>query len=104
MPGGGGGVASRGVPLSRSSTPRRPCDRIGARSGKGHEPSSPLRETMLGKGVESGGSGPRPATAALGWGALEPAAKLATARMLDPAIASHSLGEMLGLGRVTAKL
>src|SRR6202011_1539939 len=27
---------------------------------------------------------------------LEPAAKLATARMLDPATASHSLGEMLG--------
>jgi len=25
---------------------------------------------------------------------LEPAAKLATARMLDPATASHSLGEM----------
>src|SRR5437016_4962868 len=35
--------------------------------------------------------------------ALEPAAKLATARMLDPATASHSLGEMLGLGRVAAK-
>src|SRR5205823_5440055 len=34
---------------------------------------------------------------------LEPAAKLATARMLDPATASHSLGEMLGLGRVTAR-
>src|SRR6267142_338218 len=34
---------------------------------------------------------------------LEPAAKLATARMLDPATASHSLGEMLGLGRVAAK-
>ncbi len=34
---------------------------------------------------------------------LEPAAKLATARMLDPATASHSLGEMLGLGRVGAK-
>src|SRR5262249_20906680 len=34
---------------------------------------------------------------------LEPAAKLATARMLDPATASHSLGEMLRLGRVTAK-
>src|ERR1700759_1496379 len=34
---------------------------------------------------------------------LEPAAKLATARMLDPATASHSLGEMLGLGKVTAK-
>src|SRR5262249_15498266 len=34
---------------------------------------------------------------------LEPAAKLATARMLDPATASHSLGEMLGLGPVTAK-
>src|ERR1700755_1972490 len=33
---------------------------------------------------------------------LEPAAKLATARMLDPATASHSLGEMLGLGRVTS--
>jgi hypothetical protein len=30
---------------------------------------------------------------------LEPAAKLATARMLDSATASHSLGEMLGLGR-----
>src|ERR1700756_2590780 len=29
---------------------------------------------------------------------LEPAAKLATARMLDPATASHSLGEVLGLG------
>src|SRR4029077_17558593 len=29
--------------------------------------------------------------------------KLATARLLDPATASHSLGEMLGLGRVTAK-
>src|SRR6201985_2515495 len=28
---------------------------------------------------------------------LEPAAKLATARMLDPATASHSLGEVLGL-------
>src|SRR5712672_2772353 len=34
---------------------------------------------------------------------LEPAAKLATARMLDPAPATHSLGERLGLGRVTAK-
>src|SRR6267143_2077076 len=34
---------------------------------------------------------------------LEPAAKLATARMLDPATASHSLGEMLGFGRVAAK-
>src|SRR6201995_1571307 len=34
---------------------------------------------------------------------LEPAAKLATARMLDPATASHSLGEMLELGKVTAK-
>src|ERR1700736_4601100 len=34
---------------------------------------------------------------------LEPAAKLATARMLDPATASHSLGEMLGIGRVAAK-
>jgi len=34
---------------------------------------------------------------------LEPAAKLATARMLDPATASHSLGEMLRLGKVTAK-
>src|ERR1700751_2952180 len=29
---------------------------------------------------------------------LEPAPKLATAFMLDPAPASHSLGEMLGLG------
>jgi hypothetical protein len=34
---------------------------------------------------------------------LDPAAKLATARMLDRATASHSLGEMLGLGRVTAR-
>src|SRR5262245_28733979 len=34
---------------------------------------------------------------------LEPAAKLATARMLDPATAGHSLGEVLGLGRVAAK-
>jgi hypothetical protein len=34
---------------------------------------------------------------------IDPAAKLATARMLDPATASHSLGEMLALGRVTAK-
>jgi hypothetical protein len=34
---------------------------------------------------------------------LEPAAKLATARMLHPATASHSLGEMLGLGKVAAK-
>ena len=34
---------------------------------------------------------------------LEPAAKLATAPMLDPATASHSLGEMLGLGKVAAK-
>jgi hypothetical protein len=34
---------------------------------------------------------------------LEPAAKLATTRMLDPATASHSLGEMLGLGRVVVK-
>src|SRR6266446_772541 len=34
---------------------------------------------------------------------LEPAAKLATARMLDPATASHSLGEVLGLGHVAAK-
>src|SRR2546428_9381329 len=34
---------------------------------------------------------------------LEPAAKLATARMLDPATASHSLGEMLGLRKVVAK-
>jgi len=35
---------------------------------------------------------------------LVPAAKLATARMLDPATASHSLGEMLGLGKVAAKV
>src|SRR5215813_10097674 len=34
---------------------------------------------------------------------LGPAAKLATARMLDPATASHSLGEMLRLGKVAAK-
>ena len=34
---------------------------------------------------------------------LEPAAKLATARMLDANSACHSLGEMLGLGRVSAK-
>lgn len=34
---------------------------------------------------------------------LDPAAKLATARTLDPATASHSLGEVLGLGRVTAR-
>jgi hypothetical protein len=34
---------------------------------------------------------------------LEPAAKLATARALDPATASHSLGTVLGLGRVAAK-
>jgi hypothetical protein len=34
---------------------------------------------------------------------LEPAAKLATARMLDHSTAGHSLGEMLGLGRVSAK-
>ena len=34
---------------------------------------------------------------------LEPAAKLATARMLDPDTAIHSLGEMLGLGHVTAR-
>lgn len=34
---------------------------------------------------------------------LEPAAKLATARMLDSATASHSLGETLGLGRVSAR-
>jgi hypothetical protein len=33
---------------------------------------------------------------------LDPAAKLATARMLDSATASHSLGETLGLGSVTA--
>src|SRR5215467_5298411 len=33
----------------------------------------------------------------------DPAAKLATARMLDTATASHSLGEMLGLGRVSAR-
>jgi hypothetical protein len=34
---------------------------------------------------------------------IDPAAKLATARMLDAATASHSLGEMLGLGRVSAR-
>jgi len=34
---------------------------------------------------------------------LEPVAKLATARALDPATASHSLGVVLGLGRVAAK-
>jgi hypothetical protein len=34
---------------------------------------------------------------------LDPAAKLATARMLDSVTASHSLGETLGLGRVTAR-
>ncbi|MBV8591523.1 MAG: hypothetical protein JO212_15950 [Acetobacteraceae bacterium] len=33
---------------------------------------------------------------------LDPAAKLATARMLDPATASHSLGEVLGLARDSA--
>jgi len=33
---------------------------------------------------------------------LDPAAKLATARMLDSTTASHSLGETLGLGLVTA--
>jgi Transposase DDE domain len=34
---------------------------------------------------------------------LDPAAKLATARMLNAATACHSLGEELGLGAVTAK-
>ena len=34
---------------------------------------------------------------------LDPAAKLATARMLDTETASHSLGETIGLGRVTAR-
>src|SRR6201985_1705692 len=34
---------------------------------------------------------------------LEPAAKLATARMLDAATASHSRGETLRLGKVAAK-
>src|SRR4051794_27025291 len=34
---------------------------------------------------------------------LDPAAKLATARMLDSITASDSLGEMLGLGTVTAR-
>jgi hypothetical protein len=34
---------------------------------------------------------------------LDPAAKLATARMLDTATATHSLGEVLGLGSVTAR-
>jgi hypothetical protein len=34
---------------------------------------------------------------------LDPAAKLATARMLDTATASHSLGEVLDLGSVTAR-
>ncbi len=34
---------------------------------------------------------------------LDPAAKLATARMLDSVTASHSLGEILGLGCVTAR-
>jgi hypothetical protein len=34
---------------------------------------------------------------------LDPAAKLATARMLDSATASHSLGETLNLGSVTAR-
>jgi hypothetical protein len=34
---------------------------------------------------------------------LDPAAKLATARMLDTATASHSLGETIGLGHVTAR-
>src|ERR1700759_2399150 len=34
---------------------------------------------------------------------LDPAAKLATARMLDNETASHSLGETLGLGRVPAR-
>ena len=34
---------------------------------------------------------------------LDPSAKLATARLLDAATASDSLGEMLGLGSVTAK-
>jgi hypothetical protein len=34
---------------------------------------------------------------------LDPAAKLATARMLDPVTASHSLGETLGLGVVPVR-
>src|SRR5579863_7436711 len=34
---------------------------------------------------------------------LDPAAKLAIARMLDPTTASHSLGEVLGLGRLTCQ-
>ena len=34
---------------------------------------------------------------------LDPAAKLATARMLDTVTASHSLGEVLGLGSVKAR-
>jgi hypothetical protein len=34
---------------------------------------------------------------------LDPAAKLATARMLDSRTAGHSLNEMLGLGHVTAR-
>ncbi|HEY4043715.1 MAG TPA: hypothetical protein VGM32_17975 [Rhodopila sp.] len=34
---------------------------------------------------------------------LDPAAKLATAQMIDPATASHSLGEMLARGRLIAR-
>jgi hypothetical protein len=34
---------------------------------------------------------------------LDPAAKLATARMLDSETASYSLGETIGLGHVTAR-
>jgi hypothetical protein len=49
------------------------------------------------------GAGRRRRDLALGLTVAYPAAKLATARMLDIATASHSLGETLGLGSVSAR-
>ena len=38
-------------------------------TASGHGPSSPLRETMVGNGIKSGGSGREAPAAAFGWGA-----------------------------------
>ena len=62
-------ISRRGTAKSKLSSirPRRP-EWLGLMTGVGHGPSSPLRETMVGNGVEPGGSARGPRYRSLGMG------------------------------------
>src|SRR6202158_395126 len=61
----------------------------------------PLRHTALERDIAPAGNRPRDLVIAMIVARLiAPASKLATARMLDPATAASSLGDVLGLGAV----